>query len=209
MHRLPLVLLAASLAVAVAPEARASIISYDAALSGAAELPPTPSLGTGSATVTFDTILNTMEVAISFSGLGSGTAASHIHCCTTSPGTGSAGVATAVPTFPNFPLGVTSGTYDQVFSLTAAATYNPAFITGNGGTTAGAEAALLAGVAAGEAYVNIHTANFPGGEIEGFLTPVAVPEPASIAVLGLGLASLAALRRRRGAPAERALARTA
>jgi hypothetical protein len=42
-------------------------------------------------------------------------------------------------------------------------------VTANGGTTAGAEAALLAGLEAGQAYLNIHTTMFPGGEIRGFL----------------------------------------
>jgi hypothetical protein len=53
--------------------------------------------------------------------------------------------------------------------MTSAASYNPAFVTANGGTTAGAEAALLAGLEAGQAYLNIHTTMFPGGEIRGFL----------------------------------------
>jgi CHRD domain len=43
-----------------------------------------------------------------------------------------------------------------------------------GGTPAGAEAFLLAGLAAGEAYYNVHSTVFTGGEIRGFL---AVPRP--------------------------------
>jgi CHRD domain len=62
--------------------------------------------------------------------------------------------------------------------------YNPAFVTANGGTTATAEAALLAGLAAGEAYLNIHTDNFTAGEIRGFLTPVPGP------IAGAGLPGL-------------------
>ena len=54
-------------------------------------------------------------------------------------------------------------------SLTA--TYNAPFVTANGGTAAGAEAALLAGIAAGKAYFNVHTQSVPGGEIRGFLQP--------------------------------------
>ena len=74
--------------------------------------------------------------------------------------------------------------------------YNPSFITNNGGTPASAEAALIAGILAGRAYLNIHTVNFGGGEIRGFL--VAIPEPATLLLLGSGLSGLVLkLRRRR------------
>jgi hypothetical protein len=66
--------------------------------------------------------------------------ASHIHCCTAVPGTGTAAVATTTPTFAGFPLGVTGGTYDATLLMTAAGSYNPAFITANGGTPAAAVA---------------------------------------------------------------------
>jgi len=44
--------------------------------------------------------------------------------------------------------------------------------TANGGTVASAEPVLLAGLSAGDAYLNIHTTNFTGGEIRGFLHAV-------------------------------------
>ncbi len=179
-----------------ASAAPAAIISYDAVLSGPASSPPTPSPGTGLATVDIDTSANTMHVHVDFSGLLSTTTASHIHSATTVPLTGNAGVATTSPNFTGFPLGVTSGSYDSVLDLTLASTYNSSFITANGGTTASAAAALEAGIAAGEAYWNIHTTTFPGGEIRGFLVPA--PEPASLGVLASsGLLLL--LRRRRSA----------
>jgi hypothetical protein len=123
-------------------------------------------------------------VDVTFSGLTTGTTASHIHSPTPTPGTGTAGVATTTPTFAGFPLGVTSGHYTNTLDLTLSSSYNPAFISANGGTTVAAEAALLAGLAAGEAYLNIHTMNFPNGEIRGFLTPVPGP------VVGAGLPGL-------------------
>ncbi len=58
-------------------------------------------------------------------------------------------------------------------------------MTANGGTAASAEAALAAALAADEAYLNVHTTNFTGGEIRGFLTPV--PEPATLGTLLLGV----------------------
>jgi hypothetical protein len=170
---------------------------YFANLTGPAESPPNASPGTGFAEVDFDIVAHTMRVQVSFSGLLGTTTASHIHSPTAVPGTGTAGVATATPTFTGFPLGVTSGAYDHLFDMTLASSYNPAFITANGGTVAAAEVALAAGLAAGEAYLNIHTVVFPSGEIRGFLTTT-VPEPASISLLAIGaLAVMFASRRAR------------
>jgi hypothetical protein len=177
---------------------RAATTTLVANLTGAAEFPPTGSPGTGTATVVLDTTAQTLAVAVMFSGLEAGTTASHIHCCLPSPfQTGvNVGVATTTPTFPNFPLGVTSGTYSMTFDLTNAATYNPAFVTLEGGTVLGAETALVAGLLAGETYLNIHTTMFPGGEIRGFLS--AVPEPQTWVMMLLGFAGLGfAFRRSR------------
>ena len=168
----------------------AAVITYDATLNGSSEFPPNASPGTGTAQVVVNTVAQTMFVDVVFSGLAGTTTASHIHCCTASPGTGTAGVATTTPTFAGFPLTVTSGTYMNTLDLTLASSYNPAFVTANGGTLASAEATLLAGLAAGDAYLNIHSSVVPGGEIRGFL--IATPEPATLlltgaALLGLGL----------------------
>jgi hypothetical protein len=76
----------------------------------------------------------------------------------------------------------------MTFDLTLASSYNPAFVTLQGGTVAGAELALETALLAGETYINIHTSTFPGGEIRGFLG--AVPEPATWAMMLLGFAGL-------------------
>jgi hypothetical protein len=184
-----LVALAAPLVLTfMAARVNASLFEYEAALSGLNESPPNASPGTGTAFVNYDNSAHTLQVEITFSGLLGTTTASHIHAATASPGTGTAGVATTLPYFAGFPLGVTSGTYSNTLDLTMASSYNPSYVTANGGTTASAEAALTAAIAAGEAYVNIHTTVVPGGEIRGFLEPV--PEPSIAAVLGIGGAAL-------------------
>jgi CHRD domain/PEP-CTERM motif len=167
-------------------------ITYTATLSGANENPAVVSGGTGTAIVTIDTILQTMEINVVFFSLNSGDTASHIHCCV--PFGGNAGVATITPTFTGFPSGVTSGSYDHTFDLTDAGTYNPAFITSHG-TLAAAEAALLAGLANDQTYLNIHTSSSPNGEIRGFL--VQTPEPSTFALVGGAIAGLALLVRKR------------
>jgi CHRD domain/PEP-CTERM motif len=176
---------------------QAAPVSFTATLSGPAESPANASPGTGSATMVFDTALHTLSINVVFSGLTGTTTASHIHCCTATPGAGTAGVATETPTFGGFPLGVSSGSYSNIFDLTLASSFNAAFITANGGTPGSAELALFNGSVAGRSYLNVHSSAFAGGEIRGFLQPSAVPVPSSMLLLGLGLASLATLRKYR------------
>ena len=170
--------LAAILALSATPAAHAAPVTYVVTLNGPNEFPANASPGTGTATADLDVTAHTLHLHVDFSGLIGTTTASHIHAPTAVALTGTAGVATTTPYFAGFPIGVTAGTYDNTLDLTQASSYNPSFVTAQGGL-ANAEAALEAAIAAGKAYLNIHTQAFPGGEIRGFLVPQATPAEAA------------------------------
>src|SRR6516225_10219495 len=152
MRYIALITVAAALMLP-APVARANTMTFGGILSGANEVPPNNSPGMGSVAVVLDPTAETIQIIASFFGLTAPDTAAHIHCCQTTPGMPpTVGVATTVPTFgalgpnPEFPLGVTSGAYNQTFDLTNSTFYNPAFVTLEGGTIPQAEAALIAGL---------------------------------------------------------------
>ena len=165
------------LALAFAVPSYADTI-YTATLLGSNEVPPTGSSATGFATFTLSG--NMLTIDESFTGLTTPASAAHIHCC------GPLGVneMVALP-FAGFPNTI-SGTYDQTFDLSLAATYTAGFITQEGGTAALAESGLIAALNSGNTYANIHNTTFPGGEIRGQIT-VFTPEPSSLLLFGTGL----------------------
>lgn len=170
--------------------ASADIFVYTATLNGANEFPPVVTPGNGTSTVTIDTDLNTMRVQAMFQDLIGNVTVAHIHAPTAVPFTGTVGVATPTPSFPGFPAGGTSGSYDMTFDMTLASSYNASFITNNGGTVASARSVLFGALADGKAYLNIHSTFVGSGEIRGFY----VPAPAGLGLLaGMGLLA----RRRR------------
>lgn len=166
-------------ALQVAP-ANATLITYGAHLSGANENPVNNSTAFGSIIVVLDDVANTLLVNETFSGLSAPAAAAHIHCC--QPAGVNAGVVLGFSQASGFPVGFTSGTYLNKFDLAV--------------SLAGISVAnFIAGLNAGTAYANIHNATFPGGEIRGQL--MKVPEPATLALFGLGALGLGFFRRKR------------
>lgn len=109
-------------------------------LEGRQEVPAVTTNATGQVTGVLDPGRKLLALKVNFSGLSSNTRAAHIH--RGAAGTNGPVVIDFMPL--NFPMGVTSGTFSTIISLTDA---------------------QIADLDNGLLYVNIHTVNFPGGEI--------------------------------------------
>lgn len=199
---IPWIAALAALCLAASSPAHATLFPYTIVLNGASENPVNDSQGIGSATVEYDDVAHTLLLDVTFSGLTGTTTIAHFHAVTATSGLGgdaaaaavaNVGVASTLPSFVDFPAGVTSGTYTRTFDLTTADFWNPAFVTAQGGI-AQAEAAFAGALASGTTYLNLHSTFAMGGEIRGF--PVLVPEPASAGLLLVGFAAVAAYKRR-------------
>ncbi len=189
-----LTILALAAAAACAPVLAQAQTIIKATASGPSESPPNGSPGSSVATFELDDTILRAEVP--FRDLVGDTTMAHIHCCTTASFTGTAPVA--LP-FVDFPLGVSGGLYTHAFDLSDASVYDPAFLAAFNGTPQSASAALIDAINASEAYLNIHTNRYPQGEIRGFMVAAPIPEPATWGMLGMGLASLGMMARRRRA----------
>jgi hypothetical protein len=132
--------------------------TFQAFLTGLGEAPPNASPASGFGTVVLNAAQTQITVNENWSGLLAAATASHIH------GPGGAGTNAAVLfPFTGVPAATSGAIPEQTFSITAA------------------QVAMLF---SGYLYMNVHTSVFPGGEIRGQLQ--LVPEPSSIALLGLG-----------------------
>ena len=116
--------------------------SFGATLSGAAEVPPNGSAGSGNAKVEFDKASNVLRWTVTYAGLTGPATAGHIH----GPAMPGQNAGVVVP----FKGGVAS-------PIQGEATLTPE---------------QVADLMAGRWYVNLHTAAHPGGEIRGQLTPM-------------------------------------
>jgi hypothetical protein len=120
----------------------AQIYNVTSTISGANEVPPNASAGTGTLTGTYDANTNMIMLNATYSNLSAGLSAAHLH---QAPAGSNGGVI--VNLSPS--TGATSGTILGTFPVPNAN-----------------ESALIAG----DFYINLHTSAFPGGEIRGQLT---------------------------------------
>jgi hypothetical protein len=158
MKRVTALLAAGLLVMAVPAAVLAADEVFTAELTGDAEVPPVDVDATGDATVTIADDESEVSWDVSYSGLTGDAAASHIHF-------GAADVAG--PVMIPFATVTNTGT---------TGTFASGDYAGGEGIPADWDG-VLAAIRDGNAYVNVHTAANPPGEIRGQLEPSGVTPP--------------------------------
>jgi hypothetical protein len=144
---------------------------FSTLLNGYNEVPPVFTAGTGTLNLQISSDGTSISYVLSYSGLSSDVTQAHIHfgerpvnggiivyLC---DNTGKA--PSGVPACPN------SGTVSGTITATDVDPSGDPEPTDAQGITAGDFAGLLGALVNGDAYANVHTANFPAGEIRGWL----------------------------------------
>lgn len=168
----------ASVVGLLAGAAGAQTVVLTANLQGSQEVPPVTTNAGGSATMTINKLSGAFSLDITFSDLSSFLTMGHFHRAPA----GSNGPVVYWLSGTN-----ANGTVERIPSTMTS--QNILSFTGTlNGTVGGGWAEDLYG---GRVYINLHSQNFPGGELRGQLVPGASTAGA------LALAGLAAARRRR------------
>jgi len=161
MNRLKLLTLSALLSICIfsscnkdddtnlTPDRSRYISNYDFFLTGAQQLPPNASTASGRIEGTYDKRTKVYTYKITWSGLSSAVTGIHIH------GLADKGYVAFPGTYPN--------------GIAASAFSNSTATSGSYSSTLFVDGTVIneSNFLAGKFYVDIHTVNFPGGEIRG------------------------------------------
>ncbi len=124
--------------------AQAAPISFDVPLTGAQQVPPVQTAGSGSAALTYDPATRVVTWKITFSGLSSPATMAHFH------GPAAAGKNAGVKVW------LSEKGKEVTSPISGQATLSPD------------DAKMFE---AGDMYINVHTKDHPGGEIRGQVAP--------------------------------------
>ncbi|MCX2980763.1 CHRD domain-containing protein [Halieaceae bacterium IMCC14734] len=171
------------LLVVITSPAMAAMITATASLDGLQEVPPNDSAATGTATFTIDDVTGGYEFMLDVDGIdvfeikADAVGGIHIHEAPVGSNGGivinvaSDRTSLAIPAFGMFSM-TSAGVVDDLGSV-------------------------LAALAAGDLYINVHTEEYAGGEIRGQLA--VVPLPGAFLLFGSAIFGLLAVKRRQRA----------